>query len=325
MKTRILEKLKNTEGFVSGQEICNEAGVSRTAVWKVINQLKEEGYVIESVSKKGYRIISYPDILSESEIKSTITGSHIIKDVVYYEETDSTNTRAKILGEESINKGTLVVADRQISGKGRRERVFLSPKGEGIYMTLLIKPDIPPIKASMLTIIAAVALREAIEKEAVIEAKIKWPNDIIVNGRKLAGILTEMNAQMDYINYLVIGIGINVNNKKMDDEIKDISTSIYLESKREIKRSSLIKTIVMCFEEYYKKFLNVGDLSFIKEEYNNNLIHYKKEVTIISGSKSENFISLGILDDGELEVEKNGKIQKVISGEVSLRGAEKYV
>ena len=206
MKTKILNVLRKSDGYVSGQALCNMLGVSRTAVWKVINQLKEEGYVIEAVQNKGYHITQYPDILTSSEIMSQLTcvdtGSTtgIIREVVYYDETDSTNNEAKRAAErDNAADGTLYITESQTGGRGRRGRNWVSPAGSGIWMSLLLRPDISPVNASMLTIVAAMAVQEAIHKVLTedghdAECRIKWPNDIVLNKKKVCGILTEMSA-----------------------------------------------------------------------------------------------------------------------------------
>ena len=197
MKTKILNVLRKSDGYVSGQALCNMLGVSRTAVWKVINQLKEEGYVIEAVQNKGYHITQYPDILTSSEIMSQLkcvdTGSTtgIIREVVYYDETDSTNNEAKRAAErDNAADGTLYITESQTGGRGRRGRNWVSPAGSGIWMSLLLRPDISPVNASMLTIVAAMAVQEAIHKVLtedghVAECRIKWPNDIVLNKKKV--------------------------------------------------------------------------------------------------------------------------------------------
>lgn len=325
VKTRILEELKGNSRYISGQELCEKYNVSRTSIWKVINQLRQEGYQIDSAQNRGYKIISYPDILSSSEIKSALKPGSIIEEVLYFDQLDSTNTRAKLLGEQGCSSGTLVVADSQNNGKGRRGKGFDSPKGESIYMTALFKPDIPPIKASMITIVAAMAVNSALVEICNIPSKIKWPNDIVVDNKKICGILTEMSTDTDIINYVVVGIGINVNNPNMPDELKDVAVSVRMASGKKYRRSTIISSVMDYFQIYYDKFLKTQDLSLIKDEYNKILIHYNKEIEVIRGQEKYKAISLGIDNDGELLIEKDGNCEKIISGEVSVRGVYGYV
>ena len=209
MKSEILRLLKESDDYISGQQMCDRFHVSRTAVWKAIEQLKKEGYEIEAVRNRGYRLLESPDIMSEAEIRSLMDTEWAGKNIVYFDEIDSTNNRAKELGEKDGAHGTLFVADRQVAGKGRRGRVWESPKGISIYMTILLRPDLIPTKAPMLTLVMAQSVAEGIREVTGMETGIKWPNDIVMNGKKVCGILTEMSAQLDYINHVVIGIGIN--------------------------------------------------------------------------------------------------------------------
>ena len=221
MKSEILRLLKESNDYISGQQLCDRFHVSRTAVWKAIEQLKKEGYEIEAVRNRGYRLLDSPDIMSETEIKSLMETEWAGKEVLYFDEIDSTNNRAKELGEKDGTHGTLLVADRQVAGKGRRGRVWESPKGISIYMTILLRPQLIPTKAPMLTLVMAQSVAEGIRDVTGMEVGIKWPNDIVMNKKKVCGILTEMSTEIDYINYVVIGVGINVNQKSFDEELKD--------------------------------------------------------------------------------------------------------
>lgn len=328
MKTKVLELLKETDGYVSGQDICNMLGVSRTAVWKVIGKLKEEGYDIEAVKNKGYRMLKSPDILSKSEIECCL---NIPYNVIYFDDIDSTNNYAKLIAEQGQSDKTIVVADHQSRGKGRRGRSFISPAGVGAFMTFLLRPDIHPAKASMLTIIAAMAVRDAVEKVASIKCKIKWPNDIISDGKKICGILTEMSSEIEHINYVVVGIGVNINNDSFPDEIKDVATSIKIELENnnmesdKINRNEIVAKIIESFDYYYEEFLKNQNLSSIKDEYNSHLVNLNAEVFVLKGDDSYRAVAKGIDETGELIVEKDGKLQKVMSGEVSVRGVYGYV
>ena len=338
MKTKILNVLRKSDGYVSGQALCNMLGVSRTAVWKVINQLKEEGYVIEAVQNKGYHITQYPDILTSSEIMSQLTcvdtGSTtgIIREVVYYDETDSTNNEAKRAAErDNAADGTLYITESQTGGRGRRGRNWVSPAGSGIWMSLLLRPDISPVNASMLTIVAAMAVQEAIHKVLTedghdAECRIKWPNDIVLNNRKISGTLTEMSAEMDSIHYVVIGIGINVNTTDFDESIKDMATSIYLGTGKKVKRSNIIAAFSHSFKKYYEAFLKTQDLTYIVDRYNELLINKGRTVKAIYANKELVGEALGINKDGELIIKTEDGCETAIrAGEVSVRGLYGYV
>lgn len=262
IKTSILRMIRQSSGYVSGQSLCEALGVSRTAVWKYVNQLKEEGYEFDAVSNKGYRIVKYPDIITREEIESMLPEGLAVTNVVYYHETDSTNTRAKQAAEDGEKSGTLFITECQTGGRGRRGRTWESPAGSGIWMSLLLRPEIKPFDASMLTIVAAMGMKDAIEEiigggtgQGGIHCKIKWPNDIVLGDRKICGMLTEMSAETDWINYVVIGIGVNVNTTEFDDSIKDTASSILLQTGSSVKRSDVVVAFARHFSRYYDEFL----------------------------------------------------------------------
>lgn len=328
MKTKILTILKERNSYVSGQELCEQFKVSRTAIWKVIKQLKEKGYKIESVSNRGYYLMEYPDIVTEEEIGSSIKTQWIGKKVKFYNELDSTNLEAKRLADNDNDEtnGMLIVAEKQNAGRGRRGKQWITPSGTGIWMSLILKPDIEPDCASMLTLIVALATAKSIFSFTGLNTFIKWPNDVIINGKKVCGILTEMNSERDYIHYIVIGIGINTNIKEFPDEIKAVATSLFIEGNQTFQRSSLIAELLKEFEYYYEKFLQKRNLTDIIVEYNEKLISKNKEVKIIEQKEEWIGTSLGIDEKGRLLVKlSNGEEKKIVSGEVSVRGLCSYI
>jgi BirA family biotin operon repressor/biotin-[acetyl-CoA-carboxylase] ligase len=326
MKEEILRLLRSTDGYISGQELCNRFGVSRTAVWKAINQLKEAGYEIEAQQNKGYRLMAAPDLMTEAEIKSLMHTDWVAKEVLYFDTIDSTNTKAQELAEKGYPSGTLVVADKQESGKGRRGRSWVSPSGTGIFMTLMIKPDINPNNASMLTLVAALAVAKAITSVTGEEALIKWPNDIVVNGKKVCGILTEMNAQFDYINHIVVGIGINVHNESFPEEISQMASSLMIEAGgRRFHRAQIIAETMAYFEQYYDTFLKTQDLSALVREYDELLVNRNKSVRVLDPKEPFDGKAMGITPKGELIVDTWESRKLVSSGEVSVRGIYGYV
>ena len=326
MKEEILRLLRSADGYISGQELCNRFGVSRTAVWKAINQLKEAGYEIEAQQNKGYRLMAAPDLMTEAEIKSLMHTEWVAKEVLYFDTIDSTNTKAQELAEKGYPSGTLVVADKQESGKGRRGRSWVSPSGTGIFMTLMIKPDINPNNASMLTLVAALAVAKAITSVTGEEALIKWPNDIVVNGKKVCGILTEMNAQFDYINNIVVGIGINVHNESFPEEISQMASSLMIEAGgKRFHRAQIIAETMSYFEQYYDTFLKTQDLSALVREYDELLVNRNKSVRVLDPKEPFDGKAMGITPKGELIVETWESRKLVSSGEVSVRGIYGYV
>ncbi|MDD6156967.1 MAG: biotin--[acetyl-CoA-carboxylase] ligase [Lachnospiraceae bacterium] len=325
MKTEILTMLRETEGYVSGQELCNHFGVSRTAVWKAINQLKDAGYEIEAVPNKGYHLISAPDIMSAEELKSNRKTKWMGQEILYFDSIDSTNTKAKQLAEENYPSGTLVVADRQTAGRGRRGRNWESPQHTGIFMTLMVKPDMNPNNASMLTLVAALAVAKAITEVTQLPAQIKWPNDIVINGHKIVGILTEMSAQIDYINHVVIGIGINVHNESFPQELRETASSLLLESGKRFRRADIIEAFLEHFEKYYEVFLETQDLEALMNEYNRMLVNREKFVRVLDPKEPFEGKAMGITKKGELIVDTWESRKLVSSGEVSVRGIYGYV
>lgn len=353
MKQQIIQLLHERQDFVSSQELCQEFNVSRTAVWKVINQLKEDGYEIESVTRKGYRLVEAPDAMTADEIKAALKKlgaenssqtEEFLTEIFYHDSIDSTNIEAARLSEQGYGTGTLVVSDEQTAGKGRRGRSWISGAGKGIYMTLLLKPQIDPNHASMLTLVAALAARNAIEQTVGASASgnttqqpdnalteenqrplIKWPNDIVINGHKVVGILTEMNAQIDYINHIVIGIGINVHGTDFPEEIRQTAGSIYSETGVKVKRAELIARFLQQFEKNYREFLKTEDLSAIVDEYNEALVNKEREVRVLDPRGEFSGVAQGITEAGELLVETEGEVKRISSGEVSVRGIYGYV
>lgn len=326
MKAEILALLRESDKFVSGQELCNRFGVSRTAVWKVINQLKKEGYRIEAVQNKGYHMVSSPDLISKYELESRMATSWLGKEIVYKETTDSTNADVRRMAENGAKNGLLVVADGQTAGKGRRGRQWESGKGTNLYFSMLLKPDITPDKASMITLVAAYSVAKVITKNTGLDAKIKWPNDIVVGGKKVCGILTEMSMERDYIHHIVVGIGINVNEEEFSGEIKEMATSLKIEGGQVVSRANLLSDILAQFEKDYGAFLAAEDLKPFVDDYNKMLVNKGVLVKVLDPKGEFSGIAGGINEEGMLIVFKeNGQIEKVYAGEVSVRGMYGYV
>lgn len=251
-------------------------------------------------------------------------------EIIRYKETDSTNLRAKEAGNKGVSADTLFIADKQTAGVGRRGRSWESPEGENIYMSLLLKPDIEPSKAPMLTLVMAVAVAEGIWQATGIDTLIKWPNDIIINKKKVCGILTEMTLDGTAIKYVVIGVGINVNQKGFIPELKDKATSLLLETSvvqdREFDREAIISSVLEEFYQYYDGFLRAGDLSYLQEIYNQMLVNRDAQVVIHEPGNEYNARAIGINEQGELVVELADETrQNVYAGEVSVRGVYGYV
>lgn len=325
-KEEILQMLRESDTYVSGQEICEKFGVSRTAVWKAMKQLEKDGYEIEAVNNKGYLLIENADIFSNIEISRYIESTIMGKNLFFHKETGSTNLDVKKLAEEGAQEGTLVVADRQNAGRGRRGRTWISPSGESIYMSLLLRPDCVPDEASGITLVMAMAVLAATRELGPQNSGIKWPNDIVINKKKMCGILTEMSLEMDAIHYVVVGVGINVNQTYFEEEISKTATSIFLETGEKVNRSRLVARVMYYFEKYYAVYKETYDLSGLIDEYNRYLLNCNKEVRVLDPKGEYEGIALGINKDGELLVKKeSGEVVEVYAGEVSVRGIYGYV
>jgi len=327
MKEKILKLLKDSgDEFVSGQKISDELGVSRAAIWKHINVIKEDGYEIEAISRKGYKVISSPDILTFEEIKNFLNTKYIGRNIIHYDSIGSTNSKAKELAEASCAHGTVVISEEQTSGRGRLGRNWVSPKHKGIWMSIILRPNIITQNASQITLIGAAAAQTAIMKMCV-ETSIKWPNDIVINGKKVCGILTEMSGEIDHINYLVMGIGINVNLEEEDIpmDLKDVATSLKIESGKCMDRKLLAANILNIFEELYNEFVQNGNIKETIDVCRKNSMLIGKEIQLVSRGKVRIAKAIDISDSGELIVEnEQGIIEYIVSGEVSVRGMYGY-
>jgi len=328
VKEQIVNLLKKNENnFISGEKISEVLGVTRAAVWKYIKQLKEEGYNIESVSRRGYKLMNSPDRLTFQEIAPHLNTKFIGKKIIYLESIDSTNNEAKKLATEGEKEGTIVISEEQTMGRGRLGRNWVSPKYKGIWMSIILRPEVDPIHMAKVTQIGAAAVCRA-ALQMGIKTLIKWPNDIVLKGKKICGILTEMSAELNRVNYAVIGIGVNVNTEEIDfpEDIRNVATSIKIEQGHDIKRKELIANILNNFEELYEEFLNNGDIESSIKVCKENSALIGNEIKIIQKGSSVKAKALDLTNEGRLVVEfENGKVEEIISGEVSVRGIYGYI
>ncbi|MGH4138942.1 biotin--[acetyl-CoA-carboxylase] ligase [Clostridium sp.] len=327
MKGKILKLLKESGSeFVSGQKISEKLGVSRAAIWKYINIIKEDGYEIEAISRKGYRIISSPDILTFEEIKDYLSTEYIGKNLIYNDSIGSTNSKAKELAEGGEKHGTVIISEEQTTGRGRLGRNWVSPKYKGIWMSIILRPNIITENISQITLLGAAAVQKAIMKMGI-KTSIKWPNDIVLNNRKICGILTEMSGEIDHINYLVMGIGINVNLDEEDIpmDLKEVATSLLVESGKHIDRKILLANVLNSFEELYSDFVGNGNIKETIDICRKNSILIGKEIQLINRGKIATVKAIDISDSGELVIENpKGVLEYIVSGEVSIRGMYGY-
>lgn len=324
MRKKILELLrKSGERPLSGEEISRQLEVSRTAIWKHIQTLKNEGYDIESVPKKGYILKESPNRLFPQEILSRLQTRWLGHNICYRDSIDSTNTLAKGLANEGCPNGLVVVAEEQGAGKGRLSRGWISPYAKGIWFSVVLKPPFLPQEASKCTLLAAVAVVKAVNKIAGVHAAIKWPNDILLMGRKLVGILTEMNAEFGHINYVVIGTGINTNATPDDypEDVKDIAVSVADAATEQFTRVDLLCDILKNMEDLYEKALLDG-FAPILEEWRKYSCTLGQEVKVMAPDSTYFGKAEDIDEDGLLIVRKvDGTLEKVMAGDVSIRPA----
>lgn len=306
---------------ISGEELSAKIGVSRTAVWKHIQALKEEGYQINAHPGKGYYLLKVPDLLLPAEIQQYLSGGKLGSVIEHHYELNSTNERAKELATEGVPEGVLVVAESQNRGKGRLGRGWFSPEGTGIYLSLIFRPSLTPEKAPGFTLLGAVALARAVLEVTDLKVGIKWPNDLLVEGKKFAGILTEMKGEMDRIHSLILGVGINVNTNPEDfpKEIQGNAISLKTVLGRPVSRVQLIGAYLTVLEELYDEYLESGLEPILKawKEWNITLGQW---ITVSSGTEKFYGQAIDLDEKGSLIVKDNhGEIRSFISGEVTLK------
>ncbi|ASS75265.1 biotin--[acetyl-CoA-carboxylase] ligase [Tumebacillus algifaecis] len=290
MQATILQMLREQPGdFVSGETMCNSLGVSRTAIWKHIKELQDAGYQIEAVRNRGYRLQSSPDLVTAVELRDGLSTTLLGQSIVYRETIDSTNNLARELANNGAIEGTLVIADEQQQGRGRRGRDWFSPPQSGVWMSLILRPELPLAHAAQITLVTAIALARALTRLTGVQAGIKWPNDILFNQKKCCGILTEMHAEFDQIHHLVLGIGINVNIPQADfpADIEHIATSLQAVKGTPIARAKVVQTVLEELEPLYRQYVADGGFGTLREEWKahnitlgNNIIAHTAQGTI---------------------------------------------
>lgn len=331
-KYEILRMLKQRHPeFISGEELSRHFKISRTAIWKYIKSLKAEGYILEAYSKIGYRLVD-SCIFNGFEIAGNLETDIIGKKVLYFKTLDSTNNYAKKIALEGAEEGLAVVAGSQTEGRGRLGRKWNSPFGSGIYLSIILRPVLPPEAVQGITLAAAVAVTQAMEKITGIKPGIKWPNDLLLDGRKVCGILTEMNTEMERVNFIVLGIGINYNRQydEFPAELAGKATSLgaYAWDRGiDIKESGMLdmlRAVLQEIDKVYNKIIN-NRSSEVLDKWKEYSVTLGREVRIISGSTEYAAVAEDITGDGKLIVRcSDGNVKAVQSGEVMLRGVSGY-
>ena len=325
MRTAILQILKEKSPEpVSGEELAKKLGITRTAIWKHIQALKKEGYQIEAYTKKGYVLTGVPDKLLPAEIGEHLHTEFIGRHIAYEETVVSSNEVLKKLAAQGAADGTVCVAEEQTGGKGRLRRGWFSPKYKGLWFSVLLKPTFLPQDAPQMTLLSAVAVVRAIRETCHVDAQIKWPNDVLLSGRKLVGILTEMSAEFGHINYLVVGIGINVCVPKemVPEDLRESAVSIEDVTGSHVDRAALLGKVLDYMEEYYNVACEKG-FAPIFEQWRQYSATLGKQVKVISPDKTYVGTAVDIDNTGALQVRKeDGTLETVLAGDVSIRPAQ---
>ena len=320
MSGDVLELLRSAGGYISGEKMAERLGITRTAVWKKIMTLRDAGYDISSAPRSGYILRSAPDRLIEPEIVRGLDTALIGRKIICYDTVDSTNLVLKDLARRGAEDGTVVVADSQGTGRGRMGRAFFSPPGKGIWVSILLRPTFLPQEAPKCTLMAVVAVARAMEHFGL-RAAIKWPNDILHDGRKLVGILTEMSAEMDRVNYVVIGIGINVNIAPEDfpAELRTIATSLMQMKGKELPRVAFLQELLRALDDLYAQVQREG-FAPVLAAWREYAVTLGQQVRVI-GPAGEEFegVAADIDAEGALLIDTQEGRRRVLAGDVSIR------
>jgi len=320
MKEILLVELKQQLGrYISGEDLSRQLGVTRAAIWKQIQVLRDEGYRIEALPRLGYRLLAAPGLLLPAEIQDGLETSILGTKVYHYRETDSTNRLARELGSQGAPEGTLVIAEVQKSGRGRLDRKWVSPSG-GIWFSLLLRPQLFPHQAQLLTLVAAVAAVEATEAVSGLVPGIKWPNDLLLAGRKLAGILTEVSAEIDLVHYLVLGVGVNANilADAFPEELRETATSLLLESGQQVDRAAWVRHFLQYFEKHYLSAVSSG-FDALLASWRQYSVTLGREVTVYLPGRQVDGTAVDIDEHGALQVRTPTALETFLAGEIRLR------
>jgi BirA family biotin operon repressor/biotin-[acetyl-CoA-carboxylase] ligase len=317
----ILQLFRQQEDFVSGEQLSRELGVSRTAVWKHISALRAAGYQVEAFPSQGYRLISSPDTLSAEEISVQLNTAIIGKQLVNLALTASTNTEAFRLAEGGAVEGAVITADEQNKGKGRMGRTWSSPPGTNLYCSVILRPQIKPFEAPQLTFLSAVAVARAIEQVAGLKPEIKWPNDVLIGGKKVAGLLNEMSAETDCINFVILGIGVNLNMTadQFPGDLRHPATSLYMETGAKVGRARFTALLLNELDRLYAGFLDHG-FAQVRREWQERCNAGGREVVVSNhGCADIRGQFAGIDSDGAMQVQcPDGTIERILSGDVRV-------
>ena len=322
LDAQILRALRDAgEGSVSGAELSQNLGVSRAAVWARIEELRGLGYQIEASPHLGYRFLSAPDVLHADDLMSRLGRTRVIgRDIRVFESTTSTNDVVEKLARDGVKEGVVVFAEAQTRGRGRLGRKWISPAGKGLWFSVLLRPSLPPQALTQVTVASATALRRAIESQTGLKAEIKWPNDILIGGRKVAGVLTELSAELDQVKYAILGIGVDVNLSPGDfpSELKKLATSLKAEAGRLIPRAELAVAALTELDVDYGRVL-AGDFAALADEWEGHCTTIGRELSIRTGERVVRGRAEALSEEGALLVRtEHGHLERIVVGDVTL-------
>lgn len=314
MQEQIIHFLKRAKGHLSGEEISRSLDISRAAIWKYVQELRKEGYEIEAVPHLGYKLITIPDKLLAHEVQADLKTKMIGCKFYYYESLSSTMDEAFKLGMEGAPEGTVVCTEMQTKGRGRLGRSWFSPKYKGIYCSIILRPKLSPSDLAKLTLLSAVAVAEAVEKAANVQAVIKWPNDLLIKNKKLAGILTELRAEVDQMKFVIIGIGLNVNNTAA--QLVDGATSLKHEAGQTFSRIEILQEMLRAFERWYLRS-HKNNFEEVLAAWKDRAYTLGKRVRVSDPASVIEGIAVDLDEDGGLLIRQDsGVVVKKMAGDV---------
>jgi BirA family transcriptional regulator, biotin operon repressor / biotin---[acetyl-CoA-carboxylase] ligase len=319
MDDNILQLLrKHPLMFLSGEEISRRLKVSRTAVWKKIERLRSQGYEIEASTRSGYRLVRSPDLLTPLEVGSNLKTKWMGRKIHYFHSLDSTNTKAYQLAMDGAGEGEVIIAESQEKGKGRMGRQWFSPPFVNLYLSIILRPKILPHQASLMTLMAAIATTDAIQKYSGLAPSIKWPNDILLQDRKVAGLLNEILSETDRIHFMILGIGVNLNmdKKTFPKEIRARATSLKIETGQTVSRKAFLQTLLQELEDWYTVFLKKGSFSVLNAWRDRTQIK-GRQIKVVFPGETLKGVAVDIDSDGALILRtRDGSRRRILAGDV---------
>ncbi len=320
--TQILIALRNVEhGGVSGAELSHRLGVTRAAIWARIEELRKLGYEIEASPVLGYRLVSAPDLLHADDLLAHLGKTEVIgRDIRVFEQTTSTNDVVEKLARDGVKEGVVVFAESQTKGRGRLGRVWLSPPRKGLWFSVLLRPNLRPQETTQLTVAAATALWRAIHQQTGLHPEIKWPNDILLRGKKVVGILTELSAEVDRVKHITLGVGVDVNlmASEFPVELRKIATSLRIELGQPVVRAELATAILRELDADYAR-INAGKFAEVADEWEEHCTTIGQRVVINQGGRKLRGRAESLDDDGALQLRtEHGRLERIIGGDVTL-------